>query len=60
MTQTPLSLTHVTHGVCSGARISFTRPATPRFKVYMGLHIQLAASPLGKPLVMEEFGSTWW
>ena len=24
------------------------------------MHVQLAANPLGKPLVLEEFGSTWW
>jgi hypothetical protein len=28
--------------------------------VYLGVHVQLAAAPLGKPLVLEEFGSTWW
>ncbi|GBF87772.1 mannan endo-1,4-beta-mannosidase [Raphidocelis subcapitata] len=30
------------------------------FKVYMDLHIRLSAEPLGKPLVLEEFGLTWW
>ncbi|KAI8465444.1 MAG: glycoside hydrolase superfamily [Monoraphidium minutum] len=30
------------------------------FKVYIDIHIRLSTSTLGKPMILEEFGSTWW